>query len=145
MWTLSNYKENLDEFKRISGVDLLLHIVHDYQQEPRILKNCCMALANAVEADEVCAYSVLASRIDDPFVVLRSIYHPNRDNPEFVEAYATLLAELSNYDEIRYELHRLNFVELTKEVELFYSAADQIVKSAAKATANLEAYKLEIE
>jgi len=144
MWTLSNYKENIEDFKRIFGVDLLLHIVHDHQNEPRILRNCCMALANSVEADEVCAYSVLASKIDDPFIVLRSIYKPNRDNPEFVEAYVTLLAELSNYDEIRYELHRLNFVEVCREIELFYSASEQIVRSAEKATANLKAYKLEI-
>ena len=132
----------LEDFKKHKGVDFVLNILNECQTEPRVLRNCCMTLANVVEMDEVCAYSVLASNVDDPFGLLRNLYHPNRDNPEFVESYITLLAELSSYDEIRYELHRMNFIEICGEIDLYYQASASIMKNMKRCVDNLNSYKL---
>ncbi|XP_013388890.1 serine/threonine kinase-like domain-containing protein STKLD1 isoform X2 [Lingula anatina] len=108
MLSLSMEDDNLEYLGNLDCVGLLLSAIETHKKEAKVVKNACMALASLVEPDEESAYKVLNNDRDGVNVagipIIKEVYTQHRDNAEVVENICTLFMELTEYDDICFEM-----------------------------------------
>ncbi|KXJ19701.1 serine/threonine kinase-like domain-containing protein STKLD1 [Exaiptasia diaphana] len=133
LWSLSMEDENIELMADLSVPDQLMSSIVEHKKEAKVVKNACMALASIVEADEMCAYKVIAFEDNTGLQIIMDSYKGLKQNEEVVENICVLFSELVEYDEIREEMASLKVHTVLAEAKMNFPTNEEIVTPAASA------------
>ncbi|XP_039265397.1 serine/threonine kinase-like domain-containing protein STKLD1 [Styela clava] len=131
IWSLSLEDDNIEMLSDIA-ISLIVEALQTHMKDARVIKNAFMALASIITCDEVCAFRVIVPGSD--MLGLRTMldaFKKHEDNADIAENFCTVIAELSEYDDVAKEIKSPAFKlpEVFAKIRDNYKSNDEIVSA----------------